>query len=177
MSNLLLTYIKENYSDVEDIDGDCVVDEISDLFEDPEVEHLTVKELEEIFKYVEPLGIEKCIIENLAINTVCQSEVYHWIADEMLHSIKKGDIHDEFAILERTIIKIKDGLKLENIWNELNASELEGLYEQEKIHLFQIMSDNENLLGHTLEEMKKLDDEEIIDNISTHKNYECVTAF
>jgi len=59
----------------------------------------------------------------------------------------------------------------------LNASELEGLYEQEKIHLFQIMSDNENLLGHTLEEMKKLDDEEIIDNISTHKNYECVTAF
>ena len=68
-------------------------------------------------------------------------------------------------------------MKLENIWNELNASELEGLYEQEKIHLFQIMSDNENLLGHTLEEMKKLDDEEIIDNISTHKNYECVTAF
>ena len=178
MSNSFLTHIKEAYPDVDEIDGDAnVVDEIKCLFEDPEVKHLTVNELEEIFKYVEPLSIKKCIIENLAINTACQSKVYHWIADEILRSIKEEDVHDEFAILERTIIKIKNGSKLENIWNELNASELEELYEQEKIHLFRTMSDNENVPRHILEEMKKLDDDEIIDNIITHKNYGYVAAF
>jgi hypothetical protein len=166
MSNLLLTHIKESYSDIDEIDGDInAVDEIKYLFEDSEVERLTVKELEEIFKYVKPLGIEKCIIENLAINRLCQSEVYHWIAYEMLRNIKEGDVHDEFTILEKVVIKINDESVFESIWNTLNAEELNERYEREKIHLFQIMSDNKEVPRWIQEEMLKIEDVEITDNI------------